>query len=344
MGLVDYAYSNTRIRVMRSKLLSERELEALTRAKSLDDFVASLKQTHYGDVLSGVEKADAHEVEKHLRMDLLRAVRKLFALCPERCYPFIEAAAKKYEFNLIKFILNSQAGNVPQEKIDARLPIGRTEALLDGETEEFLSKLGTLPPEELASSLKAMYPGLGDFLHENDKLSILLALDQYYFAGLRSAVGKLKGPDKKTAAMLVSLEADAVNVLIIMRAVSRGLDAKKFIIPGKGYYLKVPEEYVADDASGVMKKLSSTPYKTVLEEPFSDYVKTKSFFSMEMAMKTFLIKQSRAVMLKYPFRLDYVLGYLKLKEMEVEDLSAICFAIGENVHAEKIGSFLVSTV
>lgn len=345
MGLIDYAYANTRLRVMKSQLLSEAELESFTRAKSLDDFADALKQTHYNEVFSGIEKVDEYEVEKLLRLDLLQTIQKVAYIAPPMCEPFVEALARKYEFSFIKLVLNSQAGKVSAAEIEAKLPVGGSEELFSKGFEEAITKIISLSNEEIASLLMRRYRGLDEFLVDSkDKMSILLALDQYYFASMKKAIGTLSGQDKKTAQMLSALEADGANIMMLFRAVARGYDPAKFLIPGKGYYLKVASKYIADDVEGVMRKLSLTRYGMVLAEPFALYAKTKSFFPIELALKMYIVKQSRLIMARYPFSIDYVLGYVKLKEMEVEDLTAICVSIGENMPAEKIGSVLVSRV
>jgi vacuolar-type H+-ATPase subunit C/Vma6 len=345
MGLVDYAYANTRLRVMKSQLLSESELESFTRAKNLDDFVDALKQTHYNEVFSGMENVDEYEVEKVLRLDLLQTIRKVTYIVPPSCEPFVETLARKYEFSLIKQVLNSQAGKVSAEAIEAKLPVGGSEDLFSKGFEEMITKIISLSIADIATLLKRRYPDLDDFLGEpKDKLAIFLALDQYYFASMRKAIGAFSGQDRKTAAMLAALETDCANIMMLFRATARGYDPMKFMIPGKGHYLKIMSKYVANDVEGVMRKLSSTRYGRVLAEPFALYAKTKSFFPMELALKMYIVKQSRLIMARHPFSIDYMLGYVKLKEMEVEDLTAICVSIGEKMPAEKIGGVLISGV
>lgn len=343
MSIIDYAYANTRLRVMKSQLLSKAEMESLTRAKSLDDFVDSLKETRYNEAFSCMEKANEYEIEKFLRINLLQTIRKVSYIVPVGCEPYVEALARKYEFALIKLVLNSQAGKVSPREIEARLQSGGSEELFNKGFEEMITKMVNLPLEEIVSLLKRRYSGLDDLLGDNkDKMGIFLALDQHYFASMKTAIDALKGQDKKTALMLSSLEVEAVNIMMLFRAVSKGYDSARFVIPGGGYNLKVFKKYVADDVEGVMKKLSATRYGQILQEPFALYMKTKSFFPIELALKRHMINQSRIIMSSHPFNIDYVLGYLKLKEMEVEDLTAICVSIGEKLPAEKIGGILIS--
>ncbi len=342
MSVVTYAYSNTRVKVMRSLLLSEGEFGALTRVKSLDDFVMSLKQTYYGDVLSGLDTVDVHKVGMCLGMDLIRAVNKVFMLCPPKCRPLFDVISRKYEFELIKLILNSQAGGLTSDEIDSSLPFADAGSVFRVDTEEFISRLSTLSVEEIISAVLGRYSGLDKFMPDSpDLLGVLVALDQYYFSELQNAVGHLKGADKKTASMLVALEIEVANIMILLRAVSRGYDDSRFIIPSDGYHLGSLDRYLAVDAAATLKKLSSTVYGPILEDAADKYEKTNSLLPIELALKAYLAKQSQNIMIEHPFRLGFILGYMTLKELEIQNLKSICVGIAGTLPSEKIEETLV---
>jgi len=88
MSMADYAYSNTRIRVMKSLLLKNSDLETLIRTKNLNDCLMSLRQTRYAEIFSRLEKVTIHGIERLLDVDLMRTVDKIIRISPQSCVPF----------------------------------------------------------------------------------------------------------------------------------------------------------------------------------------------------------------------------------------------------------------
>ncbi|MBN2014845.1 MAG: V-type ATPase subunit [Candidatus Altiarchaeota archaeon] len=355
MSLADYAYSNTRIRVMRSLLLSEKEIDSFSRASSLEGFIMSLRQTPYGELFSKIEKITPQEVEQYLTIDLLRTITKVSMISPKDCRPFINAVSKKYELEYVKFVLNSLAGNTPSDKITGVLPASESGQLFaGGGVEEFLERLADMSLNDIRSSLFERYSNLDRFMPSSPELlDMLVALDKYCFSELSKAVEYLSGGGRKTAAMLLSLEIEGANIITVLRAAARGFDASRFIIPGGGYYLKDLDRYVIRDeldkygvrhVSSVLEKLLKTPYGQVIKESVATYAETKSLLPVELSLKRYLAKQGVRIMAKQPFEIGFILGYVKLKEMEVDDLRAIAVGIGEGLPAGKVGMLLLTPV
>lgn len=352
MSLADYAYSNTRIRVMRTLLLSEKEIDVFSSASGLEEFVMSLRQTPYGELFSKIEKITLREIERYLTIDLLRTITKVALISPKDCRPFINAVSKKYELEYVKFILNSLEGNMPSDEITGVLPTSESDQLFVGsDVEEFLERLAGMSLNDIRPALSEMYGDLDRFMPSSPGLlDILVALDRYCFSELSKAVECLTGGDRKTAKMLLSLEIEAANILTILRAAARGFDASRFIIPGEGYYLKDLDRYVVSDeldkygmryVSSVLEKLLKTPYGQVIRESVATYADTNSLLDVELALKRYLVKHSIKLMAKQPFELGFILGYVKLKEMEVENLRAIAVGIAGGIPAERIEKLLL---
>jgi len=341
--MTDYAYSNTRIRVMKSLLLKNSDLEALSRAKNLNDCLMSLKQTHYGEIFSRLEKVTIHRIERLLDIDLMRTIDKVMRISPQNCVPFLGALSKKYQFGYMKLILNSRGGNLSREEIKDRLAIEEV-GLSFGykHTEEFLSRLMDLPVEDIIALLCERYKGLDGFMQESpDLLAMLIALDQYYFSELHNAVEYLKGGDRRVASMLISMEIDTSNVMIILRSITRGYEAKRFIIPGHDPRINELGKHTPRDVMDAITKLSKTIYGPLLEGATSSYTETNSLLQMELTLKRYLSRKSKILMKEHPFQLGFILGFLKLKELEIENLRAICIGINEGLSSDRIGELLV---
>jgi len=339
MAMVDYAYSNTRIRVMKSLFLKNRDLEALSRAKNFEDYLTSLKQTQYSGIFSGMEKATIHEIERVLSIDLKETIDKVMGISPQSCVPFLDAVSKKYQLEYIKLILNSKVGNLSEEEIMSKFFIP------EKSTEEFLSRLINLPIEpidDIIALLCSRYKGLDEFIPESPQLlDILIALDKYYFSELQRSVKYLKRGDKKIASRLISMEIDISNIMIILRSITRGYEIERFIIPNRSSYLTALDEYTPDNVIEFIENLSKTIYGSVLEDVVPIYKRTDSLLCFELALKRFLIGECKKIMKEHQFQLGFILGFLKLKEMEIGNLKAICVGIGESLPSEEIRDLLV---
>ncbi len=343
MGIADYAYSNTRIRVMKSLLLKNSDLETLIRTKNLNDCLMSLKQTRYAEIFSRLEKVTIHGIERLLDVDLMRTVDKIIRISPQSCVPFLNALSKRYEFEQIKLILNLKMGNLSRGEIEDRLAIEEMGLLSSyRHTEELLSRLIDLPVEGIIALLCERYKGLNEFMPESpDLLAVLVALDRYYFFELQNYIDNLEGEDRKVASTLISMEIDACNVMTILRSVTHGYEAKRFIIPGHDPRIDELGEHTPRDVTDAITKLSKTTYGPLLESAASSYIETNSLLQMELMLRKYLAKESKILIREYPFQLGFILGFLKLKELEVENLRAICVGVDKGLSPDKIRELLV---
>jgi len=346
--MADYAYSNTRIRVMKSLLLKNSDLETLIRTKNLNDCLMSLRQTRYAEIFSRLEKVTIHGIERLLDVDLMRTVDKIIRISPQSCVPFLNALSKRYEFEQIKLILNLKMGNLSRDnlsrgEIEERLAIGEMGHLSSyRHTQEFLSRLIDLPMEDIITLLRERYKGLDGFMPESpDLLAVLIALDRYYFSELQNSIDSLKGADRKVASTLISMEIDTRNVMTILRSVTHGYDAKRFIIPGHDPRIDELGKHTPRDVTDAITKLSKTTYGPLLESAASSYIETNSLLQMELTLRRYLAKESKNLIRGYPFQLGFILGFLKLKELEVENLRAICVGVDKGLSPDEIRELLI---
>lgn len=339
MAMVDYAYSNTRIRVMKSLFLKNRDLEALIRTKNLEDYLTSLKQTQYEGIFSGMEEVTIHEIERVLSIDLKKTIDKVMSISPKNCMPFLDAVSKKYQLECIKFILNSKADTLSEEEIMNKFFIP------ERSTGEFLSRLINLPIEPVESIITLLcsrYKGLDEFIPESPQpLDILIALDRYYFSELQRLVRHLKRGDKKIASRLISMEIDTSNIMIILRSITHGYEIERFIIPNRSSYITALDEYTTNNVVEFIENLSKTIYGSVLEDAVPIYKRTDSLLHFELALKRFLIEENKKIMREHQFQLGFILGFLKLKEMEIENLRTICVGLGEALPSDEIRDLLI---
>ncbi len=342
MSRADYAYPNTRIRVMQSYLLGNSELGALTRSKSLNDFIISLKQTRYEAILSKLGDVTLHNIEKQLDADLMMTSNKIIQISPQRFTPLFNILSKKHQLKYIKLILNSKMGNLPPEEIKGIIPAADLDHVPYKNTEEFLLRLIDLPEKDITTLLCERYRGLDKFISDSsDLLDRMIALDRYYFTELQNAVDQLKGDEREIISMFIAAEADTSNLMIILRSIKLGYDARRFTIPCYDPRINELGKHTPGDITDAVKKLSGTAYGPMLEGALPGYTETNSLLQIELTLKRYLADKSRVLMRDYPFQIGYILGFMKLKEFEIENLKAICVGIDEGLPADKIQELLI---
>jgi V/A-type H+-transporting ATPase subunit C len=332
--MADYAYSNTRIRVMKSLLLGNSDFEVLLRAKNLNNCLTSLKQTAYGGALTRLERVTIHEIERILDTELTRTIGKVIRMSSHRCAPLLAVISEKYQFEYIKRILDAKMGDLPPEEIRDMVPaVGEY---------SFLSRLIDLPVRDIKDLLCDRYEDLDEFMPESPgSLETFVALDRYYFSELQNALKNLGGRDRKVASRIVSMEVDIANIMIIIRSITRRYDSSKFIIPGDDSNITDLVEHMPKDVMGVIEKLSRTHYGPLLEDAVSDYAETKSLVRLELTLKRYLAGENKVLTEGDTFQLGYILAFLKLKELEIGNLRAICVGVNEGLSPDRIRELLI---
>ncbi len=326
-----YAYSNARIRGMKSFLLKPSDLEALIGARNLKDFVVLLEHTPYKEILSRLEDTTPSNIEKLLMADLIETADKIVEMSP--CKSLLESMSKKYEIGCIKMILNAKVSNIPIDRIKDRIFI---------ESELLLKLMETEGSEDVINLLVEKYEGLDEFIDKESEefpLNVVTGLDMYYFVKLRREVDGLSGGDREIASRLIDMEIDCINIMVILRAIYHKNNARKFIIPG--HNPSIEECIGLEDVMNVVSKLSDTVYGPVLTKASSIYTETNSLLPFELGLKKNLIEGYIGATMGNPFQIGTLLGFLKLKENEIENLRAICIGIENNMQADEIKELLI---
>ena len=332
MSLSDYAYSNTRLRVVRSMFLKKNDIETLVGVKNLKDYVSFMKQTVYGESFSKLDAVNIQGIERVISLDLMKAVDSVIGLSPESSVPFLGILSRKYLFGCIKRILQQRMSDLSPPEI-------KNEFFAD---EEFPPGLIDAAVEDIPALLCNEYCGLGEFIPESAGLvDILVGLDRYYFSEVKKGIDCLHGTDKKMASGLLAIEIDIINMMIILRSLTQGYEYTQFIIPAYKSNLDSLDKYALDDVGDILTLFSKSIYGRALKNAIPGCKETKSLLHVELALRRYLVEESKAAMSQNPFHIGFILGFLKLKEIEVENLKTICIGIGEGLPANNIRELLI---
>jgi V/A-type H+-transporting ATPase subunit C len=331
-----YDYGNARLRVMKSRLLTSRELDALVEAGSIQGLIAALAKTAYRkSVETALARANGMDcIAEALRADLIANLGKLHTFYSGQAKEMVGIVLRAYDVYNLKAILRGLAKHASRSEILATLlPVG--EIPLETLTEvtsasrargaiDLLASLGA-PFAQTLLKLRIEHPGV-------DVSRMELALDQWHY---QKAL-KYLSDEFLTESFLffaTNLDADLTNLLTILRfaqapAERKGLrerlDVAKFedllLGPGRLPFELLVQAADQDSVESAVETLAGTAYAEPLREGLQAYGRTGRLTEFEKELKRFRLDWASKLIIKDPLGIGAVLGYLALKISEVGNI------------------------
>lgn len=351
-----FDYGNARVRAMRSRLLSRREMELLAEAGTLKGFIAGLTKTAYR---KAIEAALAHasgmeSISQALREDLsdtLGVVRHFYS---EEAEENVALVLLAYDIQNLKAILRGLSRNVSARDIlIALIPIGMIDyrALSDlahaphaRAAVDLLASMG-LPLAQPLIELRIELPGA-------DISRMELALDQWLF---RQAGKFLKetSQQKSVLSSAFNLEADLINLLTVLRFVHAPHERKllqewlgkedlelAFVGPGKIAFTTLLQAGSQDTLEAAVTSLAETPYGPYLRAGMESFTRSGRLSDLEKQLRHFRLIWLSQQIARDPLGIGVVLGYFALKVNEIGNLRWIAQGINLGLDSKAIRSEL----
>jgi len=327
-----YAYSNTRVKGMKTRLLKKEDYSGLLRCKKVTDVVSLLEHTVYRKEISSIEDHKVSTVERALLEHLVNSLKKLKELAPGDVDDIFDALRFKYEVGNIKTILNAKISGMDVEDIRSYIfyPIQQHElltSLIEAEDVDALVKVLLKEGFRMNKSLEV-------YKEKKTPIPLLTTLDKNYYARLWKcfSMWDFFKSNRQIAKDLVGLEMDCTNILTLLRAKTYGYDAKPLLLPNYKIQILMDALVKAETPEQVKSLLSETIFKQCLGD---------TLVESEMATKRFMAKRYRRLTIKDPLDVGVMLGYMRLKEIEVENLVVICNAVANGLDEKEIEKLLV---
>ena len=352
-----YDYGNARLRAMKSRLLSWRELEALTSIDSLQGMIAALTKTAYcKPVETALARTSGMEcISEALRNDLVNTLAKIHKFYQGQAGEMVAMVLRTYDIYNLKAILRGLAKNVPAGEILASLlPIGELEygtltELARGPGPraciDLLASMG-LPFARPLHRLRAERPGAGTGEME-------LALEQWYFQKAFQTMQHVRR-DGRVLLSALQLKADLVNLLSIIRFAHAPAERKLLrdwldttamerllVGPGRLPFSLLVEAGNQDTIEAAVGSLAGTPYEIPLNDGLRAYAQSTRLSDFEKQLIRFRLHWMSKQIAGDPLGIGVLLGYLDLKINEVSNISWIAQAIRLELKAEAIRSEMV---
>lgn len=342
--VIKYAYINVRIGAMKNSLLSAEDMMSLEGAKNLPDFIALLENTHYKSALIGIKDINVRSIDKALIKSLIEFDERMIELVPKDVKLLLAAKSIKYNILNIKSLLTAIDSKIPIDEIAGKLLPKDNKLISDllgvpamPEALGMLAKLGYIRAAKLEGYLKT-------YAKERNLNPIMAEINRNYYETLWAMTEGLSRNDDKIAKKLIGIEIDAMNIMSILRGKWKGYDVRDFIIPG-GINIKAKNllensadtETVADTVS----LISESTYAQILKEGLNFFEEHKSLVQFETGFRRHILDVNKEVMRSGPFNIGTVLGFLKLKEVDIENLRAMTVSISEELPREELNQLII---
>lgn len=347
-----YDYGNARLRGMKSRLLSRRELERLVESGSLAGLIAELSRTSYR---KPIEAALARTggmdcVAEALRRNLIDTLGRIHRFYKGRAGELVAIALRAYDIHNLKTILRGLSKHIPPAEIAmALLPVGEL-------TSDILDELASAPEPRVAIDLLAsMRMPLAHPLirlrveRPGAEISEMeLALDRWYFEDARRDLQESpNGADLLATAL--DLEADLANLSIILRFAyapsERQMLRKLWGVDDPGDLLVdqgrlAPDLLVRaadrDTLESTVEALAGTPYGKPLRDGLKAHSQSGRLSEFENHLRRFRLRWLAGLIGRDPLGIGLPLGYLSLKSNEIRNIRWVAHGIDLGLKAEEI--------
>lgn len=302
-----YAYPNTRIRAMVSRLLDE---DFFSRISGMDfnSFLDVLEKTTYSEIVKNRQMLTPENFEIaciSYDREKLRTISKFFLSKNEK--QLILLLDERYVIEQIKFALRLWK---KRQKPSYPELAGEFSSILNAETLDDIIKI--LKDWGYGSAIEKVR----DVFQNTDWLyPVELSIDRQYFEKLQKAIEKLSSYDRAIAKIILGAEIDRENLLWLGRIIL--------------YYSgKVPSDYAGFIPGGAylsekeLKKLMTQEKITIdelrLPENYASIIQNlpEKVLEIDTVLEGIIIQQIRKAFIERPFSIGISLGYIFLKLRE----------------------------
>lgn len=338
-----FEYGNTRLRAMRTRLLSAQQLEQLAGLNRVEALVDALLRGPYKSALERLlARASGHQaIVAGLRVDLIESSEMVREFFSGRARELVELLWRRFDVMVVKGLLRGvQQGAPPAEIEGALLPAGgltpplAAELARAGDAYELIDRLATLgqPTAEPLVALRARTP-------RPDLLQMDLALERWYFDHAQRALSSAR----RAAVSLriwIEIQADLTNLLVVLqladsRAARRQARAQlgernlreMLVGPGQLSLARLEAAAQQDNPEQAAQSLIASAYRRPLAQGLEQYQRQRRLTAWELQLKRYQLNWAAGRIHRDPLGMGVVIGYLALKLNELRNLRRIAAGI-----------------
>ncbi len=330
-SISEYAYVNTRIRVLLSLLLDEKTFENLIGAKDVFSICEILKETSYKNIIENFEKEgfNIHFFEKNMLKQDIDMIKKMYnSVFSISDRNIISLLIQKYEIKELKIALRLwHKKNVSDaskyllgEKLWFDIDFNRIVSSPDlNNILQILEKTYYRQSLEMAKNL---------FEEKNSIFFLESSLDKIYFEKITSSINRFLLTDRITLSKIIGAEIDIENINWMIRAKKyyslEREEINNYLIKG-GNITK--SEFIDSFLSGEIKSIYNISLTDIFE---------KNEYMLEISLNEILLNQIKQILSGFPFTIGIILSYVILKTREIKNIISIINAKNYGLAKEEI--------
>ncbi|MFH1750581.1 MAG: V-type ATPase subunit [Candidatus Micrarchaeota archaeon] len=318
---LEFEYATTRVKGMKSKLLSEGRMRQLLEVRSIPEMIGLLEESDYKEEFvaestkySGMELM-MRALQENFKDDLQRLVR----INPDAGKAALKILLQEYEIQNISKLITAKAAEIEAGEIEF--------IILDPQQEKMVTKLNSaknLP--ELLRKLKnteygkAMQKVSKEFEKTGDFRVPIRAMNEYYYDKLQS----LEPSGNNLLWKLIDSRNSMRNLMIVLRVkkADPSADAMKFLFQKDDRFLK--QLNALSDFGKILERVAQKHLQVA--GAVEACQKQSSLIPLEIALERGFIRDTLRLLQFAVLDFAAILGYLYLKELEVAAIRKIAYA------------------
>ncbi|MBN1455185.1 MAG: V-type ATPase subunit [Methanomicrobia archaeon] len=352
MGVSNYANVYARIRARVGDIIAEGKIRELIEARP-SDFLPLLMDTAYKEQLTraGVTTLDARRIEAALKAELVSQYVMVLRSTKGPIRGIFYEILRRLEVKNLKALLRTKA-------TDTRTYAG-VETLIFPVEDVFKRRMSKLKEvdslADLISHMESPYREvLANAYPEYETTGRLLvlerALDEEICGAIWEQTEELGGDDREIVRKIVGTELDLTNIMTLLRCKAEGIPPSKirsYVLP---YAYRVDfgadalnEPVMAENVAAAIRAMPTSPYTDVLIRVLPLYDTEKTLIPFEDALWRHFATVVRKTLKGYPINIGTIIGFLYLKELEIQNLCSIAVGKENNLTAEEISKLMLAS-
>lgn len=350
-----YGYSNARIKAMKGLLLKPSFLDELIRVGSIEAMVELLQRTGYKNDLSSasVGYAGSELIEKAASENFSRTVRQLFRLTPKDDQEALKALLVKWDLINLKTLMHARQLHRSYDDVKPYLfPVGGLSEesfrrIMKAEEKDILREVRRTPLGEqmLSTSTahfsKRMWDKFRAALRSLDAfLQMETIIDAYTYLLMDKGLAESGGKEMDGIRRILRKEIDVKNIMIIERMKKHGADAPKTreaLIRGGTLSEAVIQKLLDSKDLPTTAGLIKQRFRSIEIKEGVDL----DLAQLEIALEKSLARQKTSAFYRAVLSAGVIVGFLLLKEEEINNLRKIAKGKEFNIPEEDVRDMLV---
>ncbi|WP_287588480.1 V-type ATPase subunit [Candidatus Borrarchaeum sp.] len=358
MSLWTYGYLNARLRGLLSFMTRADTIHNLLQAATVNELIDIINLTSYKKYFEALDEISIDQIEIALKThfsDICNSLHR--GLRGKLAYTF-NAILAKFNSSNLKTILRGIHADLDRDDIlkyifpikgsfpriasngcfsESFTPLAKENTIKDA--------LENIRNPELRNKLLEAY---SEYQASDNLLFLELSIDNFVYSQLWKTVCKWKSNKlfrinpKFHIKNLVGEEIDLMNILVILRCISQGIDPQQFIIPIYYRICKiVPIILKQDSIDKVSQIFSQCPFYEYLFADFADKELFEVISTLEVTLPRHHVRLCRDCFNEHPYNVALLYCFLIVKFYEIYDLRLVLAGKLEEMSPTKIQNHLI---